>query len=266
MRRFAFALLLSVAVVGTAVAGFSFAGVLSPKATTVTDITVRGTEFRFDMSANSAPAGTVVFHVMNVGTEVHDFAIAGQKTPTINPGEQATLTVDLAAGSYAYACTIGEHASFGMQGSFTVTPGTATTTGLTTVTTGGTTRVITTTQTITQPTVTQPKPTTTVKVTESEFKIVLPKVSKKVRVKVKGKFVTRTIKVVKPVKHGLIRFVVKNAGKLPHNFVIGGKQTLVLASGKSGTIDVALKKGKYKYVCSITGHAALGMKGVLTVT
>jgi uncharacterized cupredoxin-like copper-binding protein len=261
MRRFAFALLVTVAVVGTAVAGFSFAGVLSPRATTVTDITVKASEFRFEMSADSAPAGTVVFHLQNAGTEVHDFAIAGQKTPTIGPGESATLTVNLAAGSYAYACTIGEHASFGMQGQFNVTGAAQTSTGVTTIVTNGTTQVVTTTQTVTQPTTT-PTPSATVKVTEKEFKIILPSTTKKVKVKGKTKLVTT----VKPVKHGLIKFVVHNIGKLPHNFVIGGQQTLVIKSGGTATVSATLAKGKYKYICSITGHAALGMKGVLTVT
>jgi plastocyanin len=91
-------------------------------------------------------------------------------------------------------------------------------------------------------------------------------VIKTVRVKVKGKFVTRKISVVKPIKHGYIHFVVKNVGKISHNFAIGNQQTAVIASGKTATINVALKKGKYKYICSIVGHAALGMKGVLTVT
>jgi uncharacterized cupredoxin-like copper-binding protein len=262
MRRLALVLLVSAAVVGTAVAGFSFAGVLSPRATTVTDINVKATEFHFDLSAGSAPAGTVNFHVMNAGTEPHDFAIAGTKTATINPGDTVTLSVNLTAGSYAYACTIGEHASFGMQGQFNVTPGTATSTGVTTITTNGTTRIVTTTQTVTQPTTTTPAPSATVKVTEKEFKILLPSTTK--RVKVNGKF--KLVTTVKPVKHGLIHFVVKNVGKVSHNFVIGGRQTLVIASGKTATLNVTLKKGKHKYICSITGHAALGMKGVLTVT
>jgi uncharacterized cupredoxin-like copper-binding protein len=90
-----------------------------------------------------------------------------------------------------------------------------------------------------------PKPTATIKVTEREFKIGL---------------------VPKRVKHGTIKFVVKNTGKIPHNFVIHGHQTPVLASGKSASIVVPLKKGKYKYLCSIKGHAAAGMKGVLVVT
>jgi iron uptake system component EfeO len=261
MRRFAFALLLSVAVVGTAVAGFSFAGVLAPKAATVTEITVRATEFQFTLSSSTAPAGEVRFHVINVGADVHDFSIVGQKTPSIAPGGTADLTVTLTAGQYNYLCTIGHHAEDGMQGAFTVTGAAATSTGVTTIVTNGTTQVVTTTQTVTQPT-TVPKPTSTVAVKASEFKFTLPTITKKVRVNGKLKLV----KVVKPVKHGLIRFVVKNNGKLPHNFVIGGQQTIVLSAGKTGAINVALKKGKYKYICSITGHAALGMKGVLTVT
>jgi uncharacterized cupredoxin-like copper-binding protein len=261
MRRFAFALLVTVAVVGTAVAGFSFASVLSPRATAVTDINVSATEFHFTMSASSAPAGVINFHVKNDGTEPHDFAIAGQKTTTLNPGDTATLSVTLTAGTYNYVCTIGEHASFGMTGDFVVTGSTATSTAVTTIVTNGTTKVVTTTQTVTTPTTT-PTVTATVKVTEKEFKIILPTTTK--RVKVGGKF--KTITVVKPIKHGYIHFVIKNIGKLPHNFVIGTQQSHVIASGKSTSINVALKKGKYKYICSITGHAALGMKGVLTVT
>jgi plastocyanin len=92
---------------------------------------------------------------------------------------------------------------------------------------------------------TAPKPTATIKVSETEFKIAL---------------------LPKRVKHGLIRFVVKNNGKLPHNFVIRGRQTPVIKPGKSASINVQLPKGKYKYVCSIKGHAAAGMKGVLVVT
>ena len=202
---------------------------------------------------------------MNSGTEPHDFAIAGKKTSTLNPGASEVLSVTLTGGTYNFVCTIGEHASFGMTGDFVVTGTTATSTAVTTITTGGTTQVVTTTQTVTQP-VTTPTPTATVKVSEKEFKIMLPTTIKKVRVKVKGKFVTRKISVVKPIKHGYIHFVVKNVGKLPHNFVIGTQQTKSSKNGETGSINVALKKGKYKYICSITGHAALGMKGVLTVT
>ena len=93
--------------------------------------------------------------------------------------------------------------------------------------------------------------TATILVTEKEFKITLR---------------TTSGKLVKLVRHALIRFKVKNIGAIGHNFVIGGKQTLVLAHGKSQTINVKLTKGKHKYVCSIDSHAAAGMKGVLLVT
>jgi len=181
----------------------------------------------------------------------------GQKTRTLNPGESQTLTVTLQGGQQNYACTIGEHATFGMVGTLNVTGQVQTTTQV--ITTNGTT--ITTTQTQTQPTTTA-KPTATIKVTEKEWKILLPSTTKKV--KRNGKLVTVTT--VKPVKHGLVRFIVKNTGKLGHNFVIGNGQTTVLKAGQSQTINVVLPKGKRKYVCSISGHAALGMRGTLTVT
>jgi plastocyanin len=260
MRRFAVVILLCLAVAGTAVAGFSFAGVVSPQATRVTtNVTVHGGEYYFNLSQNSAPVGTVVFTFVNDGDVGHDFQIAGKSTPVIAHGETATLTVDFTKpGTYPYLCSVGEHAIYGMQGVFTVTGTAVTTTATTTTATP-----------------------TTVKVTEKEFKIILPSTTKRVayykkvpvvktvngkkkKVYVKKKFYKR-VSVQKPVKAGPVHFVVHNIGKIPHNFVIAGQQTLVLASGKTGTLDVDLTPGKYPYECSITGHAALGMKGTLVV-
>jgi uncharacterized cupredoxin-like copper-binding protein len=274
MRRFVLAVVVCLAVAGTAVAGFSFAGVVGPQTAqkvAVTDINISAIEYDFIITdssgarVTSAPAGVINFHVKNNGTIEHDFQIAGQKTPTLNPGQSATLTVTLNGGAYNYACTIGEHASFGMFGQFTITGQVQTTTQV--ITTNGTT--ITTTATQTQST-TAPKPVATVRVTEKEFKILLPSVKKRVAyfVRVKGKRVKKfkTVSVQKPVKHGLVRFVVKNTGKIAHNFVIGTGQTTIIKSGGTDTIDVTLAKGKRKFVCSITGHAAAGMKGTLVVT
>ena len=67
------------------------------------------------------------------------------------------------------------------------------------------------------------------------------------------------------VKHGSVTFTVKNAGKLPHDFKIGGKKTPLLNPGKSAKLKVTLKAGKAKYSCTVAGHAAAGMKGTLTV-
>jgi uncharacterized cupredoxin-like copper-binding protein len=61
-------------------------------------------------------------------------------------------------------------------------------------------------------------------------------------------------------------FKVVNRGKITHNFKIAGKKTKNLNPGKSTTLTVKfVKKGRYRYVCTIPGHAAAGMKGVFAV-
>ena len=44
-----------------------------------------------------------------------------------------------------------------------------------------------------------------------------------------------------------------------------GRVTTSLKPGRSQTLTVTLKKGKYEYLCTVPGHAKLGMKGVLGV-
>jgi uncharacterized cupredoxin-like copper-binding protein len=71
----------------------------------------------------------------------------------------------------------------------------------------------------------------------------------------------------KSVRHGSVTFKFKNAGKLTHDFKIAGKKTKLILKGKSAApLTVKLKKGSYKYVCTIPGHADKGMKGTLRVT
>jgi uncharacterized cupredoxin-like copper-binding protein len=86
---------------------------------------------------------------------------------------------------------------------------------------------------------------TTVNVTAKEFKFVLSK---------------------KVVRHGVVTFKVKNAGKLPHDFKISGKRTAIIRPGKTVTLKVTLRKGSKPYLCTVRGHAAAGMKGHLKVT
>jgi uncharacterized cupredoxin-like copper-binding protein len=66
-------------------------------------------------------------------------------------------------------------------------------------------------------------------------------------------------------KPGKVAFVFKNAGHLSHDFQINGKHTPLLKPGKTATLAVTLKKGKFTYMCTVPGHAAAGMKGVFTV-
>jgi uncharacterized cupredoxin-like copper-binding protein len=91
----------------------------------------------------------------------------------------------------------------------------------------------------------------------------------------KGKVVKVTV-VMKEFKFVLSRrsvprgktvvFKVVNHGKITHNFKIAGKKTKNLNPGKSTTLKVKFaKKGHYRYVCTIRGHAAAGMKGVFAV-
>ena len=70
----------------------------------------------------------------------------------------------------------------------------------------------------------------------------------------------------KTVKRGLVVFKLKNAGEATHNIKIRGKTSKLLNPGQAGQLAVTfLKPGRYPYVCTVPGHALLGMKGVLTV-
>ena len=79
-----------------------------------------------------------------------------------------------------------------------------------------------------------------------------------------GEFFFRlsTKSVAKPEK---VTFVFKNVGHVLHDFRIDGKQTPLTSPGKTATLVVTFKKGKYPYKCTVPGHAQAGMKGVFTV-
>jgi len=70
----------------------------------------------------------------------------------------------------------------------------------------------------------------------------------------------------KSARHGTVVFVVTNTGHALHNFVIHGKATPILQPGATARLVVTFAKaGKYAYLCSVDGHAAMGMKGVFAV-
>jgi uncharacterized cupredoxin-like copper-binding protein len=90
-------------------------------ASTSTVVKVTGKEFSFTLSRKIGPRGTFVFRFTNRGTLPHDFKIAGKKTPLVQPGKSATLTVKVAKqGRYPYLCTVPGHAAAGMKGVFIV--------------------------------------------------------------------------------------------------------------------------------------------------
>jgi plastocyanin len=85
----------------------------------------------------------------------------------------------------------------------------------------------------------------TIAVQEKEFQILLPALRK-----------------LPPANY---TFVVKNAGKVPHDLVIEGGEltndvkTPTIEPGAEAKLEIALGKGTYTLYCSIDGHRALGM-------
>jgi uncharacterized cupredoxin-like copper-binding protein len=66
---------------------------------------------------------------------------------------------------------------------------------------------------------------------------------------------------------GWVTFRVTNAGHIPHDFAIRGRQTRLIGPGKSVTLTVRFAvPGVYSYTCTVAGHVAAGMIGLLTVT
>ena len=73
----------------------------------------------------------------------------------------------------------------------------------------------------------------------------------------------------KTAKKGLVRLVVRNAGKYAHALSIKGagvsKRTPLIKPGKSAVLVVTLRSGRYALWCPVPGHAAEGMKATLSL-
>ncbi len=110
-----------------------------------TSVDVSLIEFAVELSVDSVPAGTVTFNASSEGVIFHNFKVIATglapddlpiddalfavdeaqvnvvaSTEDLDPGEQATLTVELAAGSYVLICNIPTHFQAGMATAFTV--------------------------------------------------------------------------------------------------------------------------------------------------
>jgi glucose/arabinose dehydrogenase len=64
-----------------------------------------------------------------------------------------------------------------------------------------------------------------------------------------------------------VEFVVRNRGTAVHDFVVKAKKrTRTLRPGQTQTISITFpRKGRFAFLCSVSGHARLGMKGVFGV-
>lgn len=70
----------------------------------------------------------------------------------------------------------------------------------------------------------------------------------------------------KTVPKGAVTFELVNRGKVSHDFKIAGKTSAKIKPGRNGSLKVKFKRaGRYRYICTVPGHAEAGMKGVLTV-
>ena len=92
----------------------------------------------------------------------------------------------------------------------------------------------------------------------------------------------RFVVLPKVIPHGLVVFKISNSptASLPHDFkicaspkgtlaknVCAGKSSTTISPGVKTTVTFTFKtKGTYEYLCTIPGHAAAGMKGLLKVT
>jgi uncharacterized cupredoxin-like copper-binding protein len=82
------------------------------------------TEFKIALPKSTLAAGSYSFEVKNDGKIEHDLVVKGngvdEKTPTIQPGKSATLSVDLKPGTYDVYCSIPGHKQAGMDVKLTV--------------------------------------------------------------------------------------------------------------------------------------------------
>ena len=110
---------------------------------TTIDVSLR--EFVVEPSIHTAPAGTITFNVTSDASIFHNFKVIATdldpdalpvddalfavdeeqvdvvvSTVDLDPGEQETLTVELAAGGYVLICNVPTHYGFGMTVAFSV--------------------------------------------------------------------------------------------------------------------------------------------------
>jgi uncharacterized cupredoxin-like copper-binding protein len=103
-------------------------------------IQVEMKEFQFVMPSTPLKAGSTTFFVRNTGSSAHDFIVIKTDKPVdklaydgtkvtepslggtmaVNPGQSATLTVDLTPGKYVFVCNQPGHYPLGMRIAATV--------------------------------------------------------------------------------------------------------------------------------------------------
>jgi uncharacterized cupredoxin-like copper-binding protein len=87
-------------------------------------VTASETEYKIVLSTDSFTAGSYTFDAVNNGKIVHSLEIDGPGvhavTADIEPGQSASLSVQLQAGKYDVFCPIPGHKALGMNKEITV--------------------------------------------------------------------------------------------------------------------------------------------------
>lgn len=95
----------------------------APPAGGATAISVETVDLAFNPKELTGAANQdVVITITNNGALAHDFSIPdlGITSKMLNPGESTTVTVNAAAGTYNFECTVPGHAAAGMTGTITL--------------------------------------------------------------------------------------------------------------------------------------------------
>ena len=92
----------------------------APAEAEVRTVSVDEGEMFIRLSETSLPAGTYSFEITNSGRMPHDFVVEQggsdlAATEVLQPGESATLEVELAPGDYVFYCSVGAHRAAGME-------------------------------------------------------------------------------------------------------------------------------------------------------
>jgi uncharacterized cupredoxin-like copper-binding protein len=87
----------------------------APKSVPVTEM-----EFKIQLPSTTLSPGTYTFDLTNKGQVGHDLVVDGpgvsnEKTPVIDSGKTAKLTVDLKSGTYKLYCSVPGHEQAGMK-------------------------------------------------------------------------------------------------------------------------------------------------------
>ncbi len=88
------------------------------------DVNVTMTEWKFELSRTTLPAGKIRFVVENIGSTIHAMEITGNNidinTGDMAPGASRQIEIELPAGTYRLFCPVGNHAGQGMDLNITV--------------------------------------------------------------------------------------------------------------------------------------------------